>query len=112
MKVIVKTLDRNVVDVTVEDDSTLFDLKKSIQEIKNHPAEQMTIIFQGKKLEENDKVLSKQSEEFRPIGSIFLSPKVASVYPITFPNVNRISSLLNETLSFILKVAQLYSTEL
>jgi len=59
MKVIVKTLDRNVVDVTVEDDSTLFDLKKSIQEIKNHPAEQMTIIFQGKKLEENDKKLSE-----------------------------------------------------
>lgn len=59
MKVIIKTLDRNVVDVTVEDDSTLFDLKKSIQEIKNHPAEQMTIIFQGKKLEENDKKLSE-----------------------------------------------------
>ena len=52
MKVIVQTLDRKTVDVNVEENVTLSDLKNSIQEVMNHPADQMSVIFNGKKLSE------------------------------------------------------------
>jgi len=61
MKVIVKALDKTIVDVSFEDTETptIQDLKNKLQVIKNHPVEQMLIIYNGQKLLEDGKKLSE-----------------------------------------------------
>jgi hypothetical protein len=61
MKVVIQTLDRVTVNIDINDDSSLMDLKVKIADIKNHPFDQMSIIYLGKKLEDNNKKLSEYS---------------------------------------------------
>ena len=59
MKIIVQTLDKKTFefDGLSEETSTVMDLKMKIQDEKNHPADQMKLIFSGKVLDDNNKKL-------------------------------------------------------
>ena len=96
MKVLIQTLDRNIVDVTVEDSGTVLDLKNSIHEVKNHPIDQMTIIFNGKKLDDNNKALSDYAvvdgtrvvlmlHKQKPATSTVTLPTIPSTVPTLTP---------------------------
>jgi hypothetical protein len=61
MKVVIQTLNRVTVNIDINDDLSLMDLKVKIADIKNHPFDQMSIIYLGKKLEDNNKKLSEYS---------------------------------------------------
>lgn len=60
MKVIIQTLDKVCVDVIFEESQsnpTVMNLRTKLQEIKNHPVNQMRLIFSGQELTDNDKLL-------------------------------------------------------
>lgn len=57
MKITIQTLDKKMFDVNLEENHTIIDLKKEIEKEKNHPFDQMKIIFSGNVLDQNDKKL-------------------------------------------------------
>lgn len=59
MKLILQTIDKNTFEVTVPDDGTLQDLKNQISTIKNHPTEQLKLIYNGAILDNNTKKLTE-----------------------------------------------------
>ncbi|QKF93689.1 ubiquitin protein [Fadolivirus algeromassiliense] len=78
MKLVLQTLDKKTFDVEVDDNATLGDLKKKVEELKNHPIAQIKLIFSGAVLNENDKKLTdyKLVNDSRVI--VLLSPKPAT----------------------------------
>lgn len=59
MKLILQTVDKTTFDVEVPDDGTLQDLRNQISTLKNHPADQMKLIYNGSILSDNAKKLSE-----------------------------------------------------
>jgi hypothetical protein len=57
MKVTIQTLDKKTVDVEIDADKTIGDLKKEIEKVKDHPHDLMKLIFNGAVLEDNNKSL-------------------------------------------------------
>lgn len=58
MKIIIQTLDHKTVDIIINDDATIIDLKNKIVEIKNQPIQQIKLIFNGAVLSDDFKKLS------------------------------------------------------
>ena len=50
---IIQTLDKKTVDVEIDADKLIIDLKKEIEKVKNHPYDQMKLIFNGAILEDD-----------------------------------------------------------
>ena len=61
MKVTIQTLDRVCVEITFDDSDspTILQLKEKIHEIKNHPIDQIKLIFEAQVLSDNNKLLSE-----------------------------------------------------
>lgn len=57
MKITIQTLDKKTVDVEINEDQSIVDLKKEIEKVKNHPYDQMKLIFNGAVLEDDHKSL-------------------------------------------------------
>lgn len=61
MKVTIQTIDRKCVDIEFDDSvdpPTISDLKQKISEVKNHPVDQIKLIFEAKVLDDDNKLLS------------------------------------------------------
>lgn len=59
MKLILQTVDKSTFDVEVPDDGTVQDLRNQISATKNHPVDQMKLIYNGSILDNNAKKLSE-----------------------------------------------------
>lgn len=59
MKLLVQTVDKTTFDVEVQEDGTLQDLRNQISAVKNHPSDQMKLIYNGSILDNNAKKLSE-----------------------------------------------------
>ena len=59
MKLIIQTVDKATFEVDVLDNGTLQDLRTQISTIKNHPSDQIKLIYDGAVLSDNTKKLSE-----------------------------------------------------
>jgi len=59
MKLILQTVDKTTFEVEVPDDGTLQDLRNQISTVKNHPVDQMKLIYNGSILDNNAKKLTE-----------------------------------------------------
>src|SRR3990170_577655 len=59
MKLTVQTLDQKTFEVTIDEKETLHTLKNEIGKLKDHPSDQLKLIFNGAVLDNNDKKLSE-----------------------------------------------------
>ncbi len=63
MKILVKTLERTQFDVEVADSDTIADVKKKIEATQSHPATSQRLLFRGKILEDDQKLLQNDVKE-------------------------------------------------
>ncbi|ARF11630.1 ubiquitin family protein [Klosneuvirus KNV1] len=59
MKLILQTVDKTTFEVEVPDDGTLQDLRNQISAVKNHPVDQLKLIYNGSILNDNAKKLTE-----------------------------------------------------
>ena len=90
MKVLVRTLKGDSLNITIVDNSSVYDLKKSISDLIQHSPDLMKLIFSGKVLEENDKKLS----DYNVIDG---SSLVAYLQKVNQPTVNPIPHQTNKS---------------
>jgi len=59
MKLTVQTLDQKTFDVTIDENASLQTLRDEIGKIKDHPSDQLKLIYNGAVLDKNEKKLSE-----------------------------------------------------
>ena len=102
MKLTVQTLNQQTFDVTIDDNTTLQDLKNEIGKVKEHQPDQMKIIFNGAVLDNNEKKLTEykvvdgtkvvlllQKTKVKPVSTVTPTPSpsavTTSVAPTSIP---------------------------
>lgn len=97
MKLVLQTLDKQTFEVIVEDSATLLDLRKQFEAVKNHPADQLKLIFSGAVLTDDTKLLTDYKlVEGSKIVVLLQKPKPTPVATPT-PTVNTVSSTTSTT---------------